>query len=116
MSTFFKIRSTKTGLFSTGGNSPKWSSIGKIWPVRGHLSSHFTNLSPAGRREYENHGAEVVECEFVTRSQQPVSEFVAAAQERKQAREDGARKRRAERQRQQDLIEFERLGRRLGKL
>lgn len=30
MSAFFKIQSTKTGLFSTGGQDPKWSSVGKI--------------------------------------------------------------------------------------
>lgn len=42
----YKVRNKKTGLFSTGGTSPKWKPIGKIWTslsaVKIHLSQFKT--------------------------------------------------------------------------
>ena len=86
MSTFYKIQSKRTGLFSTGGQDPGWSTIGKVWPVRGHLTSHFTGLSSLGRRTYHDHDAQVVECHVEVLQGVPFTEFVDAAKARKDAR------------------------------
>jgi hypothetical protein len=45
----FKIKNTETGLFSCGGTNPSWSKIGKVWPKRGHVTSHLSLV-----REYKN--------------------------------------------------------------
>lgn len=37
----YKIRRKSDGLFSTGGVSPKFNSVGKVWKKKGHLSSHI---------------------------------------------------------------------------
>jgi hypothetical protein len=37
----FKIRDRTTGLFSCGGNPPKWSKHGKAWPTLGQLKAHL---------------------------------------------------------------------------
>lgn len=39
--TVFKIRNKDTGLFSTGGHTPKWSKSGKTWSGTGPLLSHL---------------------------------------------------------------------------
>lgn len=38
----YKIRDSKTGLYSTGGTKPKWSKRGKVWVSLGALKSHLT--------------------------------------------------------------------------
>lgn len=38
----YKIRDTKTGLYSMGGCAPKWSRVGKVWTTEGALKSHLT--------------------------------------------------------------------------
>lgn len=116
MTTFFKIQSKKTGLFSTGGQEPQWSSVGKIWPMKGHLSSHFSGLTPHGRREYEQHEAKIVECQFEVLNEISVDEYVKAAKERKDARNASAKAARLARQEAVERAEYERLARRFGKL
>jgi len=37
----YKIRDKTTGLFSTGGTSPKWSKLGKTWQRHANLLAHF---------------------------------------------------------------------------
>ena len=114
MSSLYKIRSKKTGLFSTGGVWPKWSKLGKIWTVRGHISSHFTALSPNGRREYLNNDAEIVEVELVVKSVTPVADFIAEAGQRKVEREAAEAKARAAYRESLEKAEFERLLKKFG--
>jgi hypothetical protein len=114
MSSLYKIRSKKTGLFSTGGQWPKWSKLGKIWTVRGHISSHFTGLSPNGRREYQNNDAEIVEIELIVKSVTPVEELIADAKRRKEIREEAARQARENRHVVLEKAEFERLLKKFG--
>lgn len=38
---FYKIMDKDTGLFSTGGMDPKWTTKGKTWNSIGHVKSHF---------------------------------------------------------------------------
>lgn len=86
MTTFYKIQSKKTGLFSTGGQEPKWTKIGKVWPIKGHLSSHFTSLTSHGRRTYREAEAEVVECTVTVLVSTPVEDFILAAARREHDR------------------------------
>ena len=37
----WKIRKRGTGLFSTGGASPRFTKAGKIWATRGHIMAHL---------------------------------------------------------------------------
>ena len=105
MSALYKIRSKKTGLFSTGGNSVAWSKFGKIWMAKAHLSNHFTGLTSLSRKEYREHEAEVVEVELVIKLAEPVQDFIDAAEQRKAARDARAKAVRESMQRR----EFERL-------
>jgi len=37
----YKIKDTNTGLFSTGGMSPRWTKNGKVWNSIGSLKCHL---------------------------------------------------------------------------
>ena len=45
----YKIRDKRTGLFSTGGTSPRWTTVGKSWSCIGHVKCHLTLLQDLGR-------------------------------------------------------------------
>ena len=45
----YKIKNLDTGLYSTGGSSPMWSTIGKVWKQKSHISSHLTLVTESGR-------------------------------------------------------------------
>lgn len=79
MTTMFKIRSRKTGLFSAGGAWPKWNTVGKVWKRKGDLSSHFTQLGNQGRTIYLEADAEVVVCETVVLEAVPVDQYIEQA-------------------------------------
>lgn len=49
----YKIRDKNTGLFSTGGVSPKWTKTGKTWSCEGHLKSHLTLLKEYAKYQYD---------------------------------------------------------------
>lgn len=85
----YRIRSKKTGQHSMGGGDVSWTANGKIWKGQGPLSNHFAQLTRTGKKQYENHQAEVVtyvlaETEVAVR---PVMELIAEADARREARE-----------------------------
>jgi hypothetical protein len=41
MDSIFKIRDTKTGLFSTGGYCPSWTKTGKAWTSKQQIDAHL---------------------------------------------------------------------------
>jgi hypothetical protein len=41
MNPVYKIRDKKTGLFSTGGTTPRWTARGKSWTGAGPLKLHL---------------------------------------------------------------------------
>jgi hypothetical protein len=57
---YYKIRNKNTGLFSSGGSSPTFKKIGKIWPL-GQLKLHLTMIKN-GRGSFEIYK----DCELVT--------------------------------------------------
>lgn len=57
----YKIQSKTTGLFSTGGTSPRFSRIGKTWSNIGHLKTHLLQFSTLPE-EYSD--CEIIELEY----------------------------------------------------
>lgn len=41
---FYQIKDKNTGLFSTGGMSPRWTKKGKIWKGTGPLRAHLNQF------------------------------------------------------------------------
>lgn len=37
----YRIKNTKTGMYSNGGSYPRWSKKGKIWKTLGYVRSHL---------------------------------------------------------------------------
>lgn len=109
MTTFYKIQSKKSGLFSSGGTDPSWSKIGKVWTVKGHLSSHFTGLSAEGRRTYRDNDAQVVECAVTVLNETPVQEYFLAVARRANDRVAAEQRYLKERQDARERAEYERL-------
>lgn len=42
---FYRLRDMATGLYSTGGHSPRWTKQGKVWRNLGSLKTHLKNIS-----------------------------------------------------------------------
>ena len=61
----YKIRRKADGLFSTGGSRPSFSTNGKIWKQKGHLTSHF-NLVAQERPYLRDNKLTYDDCELVT--------------------------------------------------
>lgn len=59
----YKIRNKKTGLYSSGGYSLRWTKIGKVWRTLGPLKNH---LQGGAATAYDRLGddVEVVEIEM----------------------------------------------------
>ena len=79
----YKIRRSD-GLFSMGGSSPDFNKSGKIWKMRGHLTSH---LGLAPRRDYVN--CKIIEYELVETPVQEIeiNEYMDAIHEKRNERE-----------------------------
>ena len=48
----YKIRDVNTGLFSTGGMDPNWTTKGKTWTGLGSLKSHLRQFVTYEQRIY----------------------------------------------------------------
>jgi hypothetical protein len=68
----YKIRDKATGLFSSGGSMPDWSSKGKAWNNRGALSSHLSIVNNIG--VYNN--AEMIEYETIENAIIPIVDLL----------------------------------------
>jgi len=49
--TIYKIRHADSGLYSTGGTTPKWTKTGKTWNNIGHLKSHLRTYIAANTKD-----------------------------------------------------------------
>ncbi|RWZ87300.1 MAG: hypothetical protein EO766_12305 [Hydrotalea sp. AMD] len=106
MAEIYKIRSATTGLYSSGGNSPKFTKTGKVWRARNHLTCHLNQLDRHGRHTYEQNNAyiETIEIQEVVASTESVSDYIKERdrirqeheRQLQQAREEADRKRRKE--------------------
>jgi hypothetical protein len=68
----FKIRDSKTGLYSLGGNPPRWNKQDKVWKTAGQLASHLSMFRVDGIPSTW----EVVHLVTEQVARQPVDEFV----------------------------------------
>jgi hypothetical protein len=66
---FYKIRHTETGLYSTGGQNPRWTKVGKTWTKIGHLKCHLNGF------ESIPDTWEVIELEQRPASTKPATEY-----------------------------------------
>jgi len=60
----YKIKNTKTGLFSTGGSLPNWSKNGKVWRTLGQVRSHLTLFLSCNDKKKTNDW-EIIEYEMI---------------------------------------------------
>ena len=86
MAEVYKIRRRSDGKFSKGGSTPSFSSNGKIWKQRSHLTNHLSLLTEPGSNPTLYDDCEIVVYELTETevSTTSVSEYI---RERKEARE-----------------------------
>jgi hypothetical protein len=114
MAKVYKIRSKKTGLFSTGGSSPRWSKKGKIWAGSGPLNNHLNVIKEYGgygKIVYDREEAELVEYELIEQeiSSTALAEHIKGVEDRIQQREDQRNKWQEENEKKQRRKQFESL-------
>ena len=114
MTTLFRIRSSKTGEFSTGGSYPCFKKNGKVWKRSCDVSLHLSHVAPDALKTYRDHDAQIVEYEYVEKSTQSIDTRVAEIENRKhqkvleqQARRDEWEKSLRKRQYEELKKEFE---------
>lgn len=109
----FKIRNTKTGLFSTGGTSPNWTKKGKVWNSRGNAILSLLGYWNGNRIPISD--LEVVEFATIEAMTLPAEELLRESSERKSKRVAESRERTKRWQRARDEAAFEELRVKLGK-
>lgn len=109
MPEIFKIRNPE-GLFSTGGTYPRFTTEGKTWNKKGHLSNHFANFN---EREMFKHyaGCEVVtyRVEVIEVDAEPAEVRMRESVERQRARQAEYQRQAAVYKRDQAVRELQRL-------
>lgn len=76
----FKIVNTQTGLYSSGGRTPRWEKEGRVWQSFGSVQEHIRALDQAGQRTYTECNAVIVEFSLVVKN---VTEMPAFPKPRK---------------------------------
>ena len=113
----FKIRSKITGLYSSGGYSPKWSNHGKVWKsfglARVSLKSYLDNNNSRNRTANES-DLEIVKFELVEVSSVSATDVMKEIVKDKFSKKEKAESRKKELQRHADEAEFNRLKIKLG--
>jgi hypothetical protein len=63
----YRIRSRKTGLYSTGTSTPNWNKTGKIWRTKSALGNHLAlghQYNQVLQSIYAREDAEIVTCQL----------------------------------------------------
>lgn len=112
----YRIVSTISGLYSTGGSDPCWAKTGKLWKGKGPLNLHMNQLSPQGRRIYMNHEAYVVqyEIEETMQGSEPVTAWIQAVDKRQQKRDTAAQAANKARKLAEERLQYEALHAKFG--
>ena len=93
----YKIKSTKTGLFSKGGSTPSFSKTGKVWTNIGHVRNHINVLDNHGHRIYREQEVELVTYEIAESIVDVTTlDELLVQQANNQAQRDAERKSRAD--------------------
>lgn len=85
----FKIRNKATGLWSTGGSSPRWTKKGKIWSTYAHVKSHLRGVAGTRYATVMNGIAdwEIVELEVIENSVSSALDIVNAFEAERKEKE-----------------------------
>lgn len=111
----YKIRNVKTGLYSTGGVCPSWSTRGKSWSTMGHVRNHLNHIkAPRTSRLYEAEDWEIVQFQANEVTAWSVVVELKAIHDKKERDRAAQYDRRIEAQRRNDVAELERLKNKLG--
>ena len=89
----YRIR-RNDGLFSTGGQWPDFNKNGKIWKMKGHLTSHLNQIHTAKKDVYDHCELVVYEIVETEVSSQKLQDYIAEREEAKRAREEDDERRR----------------------
>ena len=105
----YRIRRMSDGLFSTGGQWPGFNKNGKIWKMKGHLTSHLNQIHSAKEGVYDN-------CELVTYelteteiSAQSLQDYIREREEAKRLKEEDRKQRQEKYQRRLRRQQYEEL-------
>lgn len=111
MAELYKIRSTVTGLYSTGGNVPRFTKVGKLWRAKNHLTCHLNQLDSQGKRIYKQNAAEIVTIEIkeVVTSTESVDDYIQKREQQRQEHEERMRLSREEQDKKKRLSLFKQL-------
>lgn len=96
----YKIRRKRDGKYSSGGIWPKFSTKGKSWSQKNHITSHLNVVR--NKRVYND--CEIVTFELTEKEvdSKPVSQYIEEREQQQQERELAAQRRREqEREHQQ---------------
>jgi len=118
----YKIQRESDGLFSAGGSTPRFTKVGKLWRMKGHLTSHLTQLHngngcwhAGGPHVYA--GCKILQFELIEIPAGPemtVGEYLAAIHERKEVKEQKQMERRIEIERETRKQQYEKLRKEFG--
>lgn len=91
----FKIRHRQTGLFSTGGSSPRWEENGKLWKKKGFVTNHLSNAIGYKHAKGFYANAEIVEYEYnpVAIAVYPIMDVITEKMELKQKEAEASKAR-----------------------
>ena len=81
----YKIKNTKTGLYSCGGGYPKFNKNGKIWKRRGDLSNHLNLINI--NKDYKDCIIEVLRVEEIPVEELSIEEYYFPVVQRREQRE-----------------------------
>jgi hypothetical protein len=87
----FKIRRKSDGLYSTGGSDPVFTSKGKVWKQRSHVTLHLGQLSRQSKGVYDD--CEIVELLTIEGAVHDPNAWIAEVAERREERERRYRER-----------------------
>lgn len=105
--TAYKVRHPKSGLYSTGGTSPRWNTKGKVWNNKGALSNHLKLVND--RTAYgEDCEVVTIEITMVETSSTPLSALLQAKKDAATKKDDA---RKAAALKAQEAIDLETLAR-----
>ena len=93
----YKIKSLKTGRFSTGGSYPSYTKKGKTWAEKGHVSSHLSCQDGHGRQSYKINECVIVCYDFEAGTEEvfDIDQWRLEAAQRREEREVAKEKQRA---------------------
>lgn len=93
----YKIKSLKTGRFSTGGSSPCYTKRGKTWAEKSHVSLHLSCQDKFGRQSYKVNECVIVCYDFDagTEEEFDIDQWRQEADQRREERKAVKEKRKA---------------------